>query len=129
VPGGLIVPAGRAGRTCAWVGWVGRCGTALAMVVRFAVRLEVKLREGFVAGGGHKMGGGSLGMERPRAEDETAMKRTVGEQRFEGKNTRSTNTCTPAFLAPGSLRFRDFFCKIFGESFGDPVFCHTPSVS
>jgi hypothetical protein len=45
-----------------------------AMVVRFDVRLDVKARTGeVVACGGHKIGGGSLGMVRLRAEEVTAM--------------------------------------------------------
>jgi hypothetical protein len=45
-----------------------------AMVVRFDVRLDVKARTGeLVASGGHKIGGGSLGMVRLRAEEVTAM--------------------------------------------------------
>lgn len=45
-----------------------------AMVARFDVRLDVKARTGaVVACGGHKMGGGSLGMVRLRAEEVTAM--------------------------------------------------------
>ncbi len=45
------------------------------MVVRFDVRLDVKARTGEVVAccGGHKMGGGSFGMVRLRAEGETAM--------------------------------------------------------
>jgi hypothetical protein len=47
----------------------------LAMVVRVAVRLEVKARMGAeVACGGHKIGGGSLGMVRLRAGVGTAMR-------------------------------------------------------
>jgi hypothetical protein len=44
------------------------------MVVRFAVRLDTKARTGAAAAcGGHRMGGGSLGMVRLRAEEGTAI--------------------------------------------------------
>jgi hypothetical protein len=60
------------------VGWVRLAGVRLdggrEMVVRFAVRLDMKARTGAAAAcGGHRMGGGSLGMVRLRAEEGTAM--------------------------------------------------------
>jgi hypothetical protein len=68
---------------------------------------------------------------------------TLGEQRFGGKNTRSSNTCTgaPRQYAVGPFGIVDPSqvdplqkAKIwdrketFGISFLTPVFCHTPSV-
>lgn len=67
---------GRAGPGFAWRTCDGAIGLAvvLAMVVWLEVRLEVKERVGDGAAcGGHKMGGGSLGMVRLRAGDGTAM--------------------------------------------------------
>ena len=79
-----------------------------------AERLEVNARAvGTVSRdaprGGHSMGGGSLGIVRLRAEDVRAIKGTLGEQRFEGKNTRSSNGRTPGSMFPFDVPIRSPF--------------------
>jgi hypothetical protein len=108
------------------------------MVVRVAVRLDTKARTGVaVACGGHRMGGGSLGMVRLRAEEGTAMDAYLRRTKVRRQEHSFDEHLYPLFLGSSSRevlaghfwRLPKIFEKSFEKSFGDPVFCHTPSVS
>ena len=88
------------------------------MVVRPDVRLDVKARTGVVvACGGHKIGGGSLGMVRLRAEEVTAMRAHLRRTKVRRQEHSFDEHLYPWILVGDVKRVFRYFAKKFWESF------------